>query len=87
MLTVWRIWRDCGEWLVSEISHAYANWETYSSEERAIGELRRLQTNDLLAAEKDLEIAKRRVEEKRAILLAPPKVSRMDRSAKATEKT
>lgn len=83
-MSAWKIWRDCGEWFVSEIGELYVNCETFATESEAVVELRRLQMNDVLAAERDVEIANARLQEKRQRLAAPPKVRRMGgRIAKA----
>ena len=81
-MSAWRIWRDCGEWLVSEISHVWANWESFATEEAAVEELRRLQARDVMSAEGDVRVAKERLKHFREVLAAPPNVSKL---LKATE--
>lgn len=78
-MTAWKIWRDGGEWFVSEISETYANWESFATEAEAVDELRRLQTDDVLAAQKAVSLEIEKLRRKREILRAAPKVHRMKR--------
>lgn len=70
----WKVWHDLGEWSVYE---AADEWGGFATEAEAIDELRRLQTNELVAAEKGLRISKKRVANKWRALTEPPKVRRM----------
>src|SRR5688572_13627055 len=76
-MSKFRVGRDLGRWFVHEISDSGAGCDAHNTEAKAVEELRRLQTNELLSAEADLALAKERIKRKRAFLEAAPEIKRM----------